>query len=74
VRDTVTVEALKKPVAVAITEEFVEHGKNIANIEGHPNIRQVVFPYPLEGLPEDEVRRLAVEKYPAFLNAIGAKR
>jgi hypothetical protein len=73
VRDTVTVEELKKPVAVAITAEFVEHGKNIANIEGHPNIRQLVFPYPFEGLPEDQVRRHAREMYPTFLKSLGAK-
>lgn len=73
-RDTVIVEARKKPVMVAITEEFVEHGKNIANMSGHANLRQLVFPYPLEGLPEEEARRIAEEWYPKFLNAIGAKR
>lgn len=72
-RDTVAVEEQKKPVAVAITEEFVEHGKNIANLEGHPNVRQLVFPFPFEGLPEDEVRRIALEMYPRFLDAIGAR-
>lgn len=73
-RDTVDVEDKKKPVVLAITEEFVEHGKNIANLEGHSNIRQLVFPYPLEGLPDDEVHRIAVEMYPRFLSLIGARR
>ncbi len=73
-RDTVSVEDRKKPVVLAITEEFVEHGKNIANMEGHSNMRQLVFPYPLDGLPEKDVRRIAAEMYPKFLNVIGAKR
>jgi hypothetical protein len=74
VRDTVIVEDCKKPVMVAITQEFVEHGVNIARMSGHSDLRQLVFPYPLEGLPEEEVKRLAREMYPAFLNAIGATR
>jgi hypothetical protein len=74
VRDTVIVEESKKPVVVAVTEEFVEHGKNIARMEGHANLRQLVFPYPLEGLPDEDVRRIAEAWYPKFLNMIGAKR
>ncbi len=73
-RDTVIVEDRKKPVVLAITEEFVEHGKNIANMEGHSTMRPLVFPYPLDGLPEKDVRRIAAERYPKFLNVIGAKR
>ena len=73
-RDTVVVEDRQKPVVVAITEEFVEHGENIARMEGHSNMRQLVFPYPLEGLPEEEVRKIAAEWYPKFLNVIGATR
>lgn len=74
VRDTVVVEDKKKPVVVAITEEFIEHGRNIANLEGHANMRQLVFPYPLEGLPSADVRRIAAEMYPLFLKSIGAER
>lgn len=73
-RDTVVVEDRQKPVVVAITEEFVEHGKNIANLEGHSDMRQLVFPYPLEGLPSEDVRRIAEEMYPQFLKVIGAER
>lgn len=73
-RDTVIVEDRKTPVVVAVTEEFVQHGKNIANMEGHSNMRQLVFPFPLEGLPEEEVRRIATDMYPRFLESIGVKR
>ena len=73
-RDTVVVEDRQKPVVVAVTEEFVDHGKNIASMEGHSNMRQLVFPYPLEGLPEADVRRIAADMYPQFLKVIGAER
>lgn len=71
-RDTVEIEKRKKPVVVAITEEFVEHGRNIANLEGHARLRQLVFPYPLEGRSDAELDRIAAEYYPKFKAAIGA--
>ena len=73
-RDTVIVEDAKKPVVVAITEEFIEHGLNIAKMSGHADLRQLVFPYPLEGLSTEEIRRIAEEWYPKFLSSIGASR
>ena len=73
-RDTVIVEDCKKPVVVAVTEEFIEHGKNIAKMSGHADLRQLVFPFPFEGLPEQEVRRIAEALYPKFLTAIGASK
>ncbi|MBM3347768.1 MAG: hypothetical protein FJY55_14920 [Betaproteobacteria bacterium] len=73
-RDTVVVEDRQKPVVAAVTEEFVEHGRNIANLEGHSDMRQLVFPYLLEGLPSEDVRRIAEEMYPQFLKVIGAER
>ena len=72
-RDTVEFEKKNKPVVVAITEEFVAHGKNIAHLEGHANMRQLVFPYPLEGLPPERLHEIAVAMYPKFLQAIGAE-
>ena len=61
-------------MVVAVTEEFVDHGMNIAKMTGHANLRQLVFPYPLEGLPETEVDMIARSLYPKFLDAIGATR
>ena len=61
-------------MVVAVTEEFVEHGMNIAKMTGHANLRQLVFPYPLEGLPEAEVDMIARGLYPKFLSSIGATR
>jgi hypothetical protein len=35
-------------------------------------LRVHVLPYPLESRPEDEVRAIAREQWPAFLETIGA--
>ena len=73
-RDTVIVEDCKKPAVVALTEEFVEHGKNIARMSGHGDLRQLVFPFPLEGLPAAEIERIAKELYPKLLATIGVTK
>ena len=73
-RDTAVVEDKQKPVVLAVTQQFSDLGTRVAEVEGHSNMRQLVFPYPLEGLAEDEVRRLAREYFPRFLDVIGAVR
>ena len=32
--------------------------------DGHPSLRALVLPYPLEGRPDDEVRQIAADAYP----------
>lgn len=73
-RDTAVVEDKSKPVVLAVTQQFADLGTYAAGVEGHSNMRQLVFPYPLEGLPEEEIRRLAREYFPRFLDVIGAQR
>lgn len=73
-RDTVIVEDCKKPAVVAVTAEFIEHGKNIARMSGHADLRQLVFPFPLEGLPEERVRDIATQLYPKLLSTLGVTR
>ena len=43
----------------------------IANLNGHPNLRQLVLPYPLEGLPDEEVTAIAIESYPHLKKVLG---
>jgi hypothetical protein len=74
VRDAVIVEQFKKPVVAAITDEFKVHGENIARMEGHADLKRLILPYPLEGLPEAELREIAEQWYPKFLDMIGAQR
>ena len=73
-RDTAIVEDKSKPVVLAVTQQFADLGTKVAEMEGHSNMRNIIFPYPLEGLPEEEIRKLAREYFPRFLEVIGAER
>jgi hypothetical protein len=74
VRDAIGVEAKGKPVVAAICEEFVTHARTTASFLGHPELKVLVLPYPLETRPESELRPIAEEFYPKFLTLIGASR
>ena len=39
---------------------------------GHPSLRRLVLPYPLEGLPEQELRKIATDSYSTLLDLVGA--
>lgn len=72
VADAVAVEAKEKPAIVAVTSEFEIHANNMARHLGHPNLKVLVLPYPLEARPEDELRKIAEERYPDFVKMLGA--
>ena len=67
-------EELAKPAVVVITAEFITIATQIARLSGHPSLRRLVLPYPLEGLPEEEVRSIAHRAYPELLELLGAAR
>ena len=69
-----TVEALEKPAVVVVTAEFERLAHQMANHLGHPSLRVIVLPYPLEGLPADQLVDIARRFYPELLAAIGATR
>lgn len=73
VRDAVTLEALGKPAIVAVCEEFEAHARNMARFLGHPNLKVLVLPYPLEARPEAELHEIAAAYYPRFLALLGAR-
>lgn len=72
VHDAVSLEKQKRPAIVAVTEEFAQHAHNMANHLGHKNLKVLVLPYPLEARPEDELKKIAFEYYPKFLEMLGA--
>jgi hypothetical protein len=74
VHDAVSLEKQKRPAIVAVTEEFAQHAHNMANHLGHKNLKVLVFPYPLEARPEDELKKIAFEYYPKFLQMLGATK
>jgi hypothetical protein len=70
VSDAVAVEDKLKPSIVAVTAEFETHAHNMATYLGHPDLKVLVLPYPLEARPADELREIAVEYYPKFLELL----
>lgn len=72
VHDAVTLEQTGKPAIVAVCDEFAQHGRNMARFLGHSALKQLVLPYPLEALPEAELREIAARFYPQFLTLLGA--
>ena len=65
------VERLGKPAVVVVTEEFEAFAHRMAAHAGHPSLRVLVLPYPLEGRPDDEVRQIAADAYPTLLQTLG---
>ena len=74
VHDAVSLEDAGKPAVVAVCDEFETHGRNMASYLGHAHLKMLVLPYPLEALPEDELRKIAADYYPEFLDLLGATR
>ena len=62
------------PTVAVTTEHFEPLGRTLAGQRGHEQIRIKLMPYPLEGLPEDEVRKIARENYDDLLSVLGAHR
>ncbi len=73
VHDAVTLEAAGKPAVVAVCDEFAQHGSNMARFLGHPALKMLVLPYPLEARPESELRQIAADCYPKFLQLLGVR-
>jgi hypothetical protein len=67
----VVVERLDKPAVVVVTAEFESHGRRIAAHYGHPSIRMLVLPYPLEGQLEEELRGIAQDSYERLVCLLG---
>jgi hypothetical protein len=61
-----------KTAVVVVTAEFESLAHTMAANAGRTGLRVHVLPYPLESRPEDEVRAIAREQWPAFLETIGA--
>jgi hypothetical protein len=57
---------------VVVPAEFDRFATQIATHHGHPSLRKLVLPYPLEGLPEQELLQIATDAYPTLRDLIGA--
>jgi hypothetical protein len=73
VHDAVALETAGKPSIVAVCDEFAQHGTNMARFLGHSALKMLVLPYPLEAREEAELRQIAADYYPRFLQLLGAQ-
>lgn len=67
------VEELAKPAVVVVTAEFVTIATQIARLSRHASLKRLVLPYPLEGLPDEEVRTIAHGAFPELVGLLGAQ-
>jgi hypothetical protein len=58
---------------VVVTAEFEAFARRLAAHHGHPSLRLLVLPYPLESRPEEEVRQIARDSYGDALRALGVR-
>ena len=61
-----------KTAVAVVTEEFEALGHTMAANAGRPGLRVHVLPYPLDSLPEADVRKIAIEHWPLVLATLGA--
>lgn len=71
--DTVAVAHEGKAAVAVVTAEFEALAHTMATNAGRAGLRVHVLPYPLESLPEAEVRAIAVAHWPLVLESLGAK-
>ena len=64
--------ATGKAAVAVVTAEFEVLAHTMAANAGRPGLRVHVLPYPLESLPEAEVRAVAREHWPRVLQTLGA--
>jgi hypothetical protein len=74
VADATILERAGKSTVLIATSEFERHARNMAAFLGHPAMKVLVLPHPLEGRPEDELRSIAAEYYQPMLDLVGVTR
>jgi hypothetical protein len=60
------------PTVFVATEHFERLARVLTGESGWSDIRMTILPYPLEGLPEQEIRQIARDAYPMLLQSMGA--
>ena len=63
-----------KTAVAVVTREFESLSQTMASNAGRKGLRVLALPYPLETLPEEEVREIARAYFPKLLDVLGAER
>ena len=66
------VAARGKTAVAVVTQEFEGLSHTMASNAGRAGLRVQVLPYPLETLPEAQVREIARSHWDALLDCLGA--
>jgi hypothetical protein len=74
IHDTLAALDAGLPTLTVAADHFVKLATTLAAKGGHDQLRLTVLPYPLQGQPEADVRRIAVEAYDRMLADLGASR
>lgn len=72
VHDMVQLESRGIPTVTLVASLYVDLLGESATTEGMPDLRRVVFPYPMEGRPDDEVAAAAHVRLDAIVAALTA--
>ena len=51
------------PAVVVVTAVFENLGRTAARAQGHPDLRMLVLPHPMESRPESEVWQIARDTF-----------
>ena len=70
VEDAIALERAGIPTVVLAVAHYEELLGESATAGGMPDLRRLILPYPLDGLPEDEVRAIARRAAPAVVAAL----
>jgi Fe-S cluster biogenesis protein NfuA len=72
IKDAVSAAATGIPTVAVATEQFEALARTLASSYGRAGLRLHVLPYPLDVRPEQEVRAIARDAFPALLATLGA--
>jgi hypothetical protein len=73
IRDALTALGHGKSTAAVVTEHFAPLANILAENGYRPGLRIEVLPYPLDTLPESDVRHIARASFPSLLTTLGAE-
>lgn len=72
IKDAVAALEAGLPTVATTTAQFEQLGHTLAGRYGRPGLRLQSLPYPLDVRPEEEVRLVARESFPAVMGMLGA--
>jgi hypothetical protein len=72
IKDAIAALELERPTAGVVTEQFAALAGMLSRQYGRPGLRTVVLPFPLQTRPEEEVRDIARDAFPALLTTLAA--